>query len=310
MNKLLGNEEIRRELERGGFSHAYLIAGAAGMGKKTLAKLFAAKLVEDTVGLVERNSHPDVLWLAPKEEGKQIPVDEVRAFRREAYTLPNQAPKKVMIIDHCESLNDNGQNAILKILEEPPAHVVFLLLAPEREAVLPTIRSRCVIWEMQPVGEREGVAFLKERFPEEERAATLLKAAGGNLGLAMAYLEGGTLLTYGDLGVRLLGKLCRNKMLEADRMIATLPKGEFLSFLDSFSRLCHDFLLYKTGGGEENIVFLESILQIKGFLGRMKLEQLYGMADLALKSKRLLRDYCNENLVKACFVAEMGELLR
>ncbi len=310
MSKLLGNEEIRRELGQGGFSHAYLITGAAGMGKKTLARLFAAKLVEDTIGLVERDGHPDVLWLKPREEGKLISVDEVRAFRREAYTLPNQAPKKVMIIDHCESLNDNGQNAILKILEEPPAHVVFLLLASEREAMLPTIRSRCVIWEMQPVGEREGVAFLRERFPEEERADTLLKAAGGNLGLAMTYLEGGTLLTYGDLGVRMLGKLCRNKMLEADQMISSLPKGEFLPFLDGFSRLCHDFLLYKTGGGEENIVFLESVLQIKGFLGRMKLEQLYAMANLALQSKRMLREYCNENLVKTCFIAEMGEILR
>ncbi len=310
MNKLLGNSEINRELERGGFAHAYLIAGETGMGKKTLARLLAAKLTADTKGLAERNEHPDVLWLAPKEPGKLIPVDEVRAFRREAYVLPNQAPKKVLIIDHSEALNDSGQNAILKILEEPPEHVVFILLATSREAMLPTIRSRCVIWEMQPVGEQEGVAFLQARYPEEERVTTLLRAAGGNLGLAMEYLEGGTLLTYGDLSVKFLGKLCRNKLLEADRMLAGVPKGDFISFLDSFSRLCHDFLLFKTGSEEENIVFLESVLQIKGFLGRMKLEQLYRMASLALESKRLLRENGNENLIKTCFIAEMGELLR
>ncbi len=310
MNKLLGNREINRELERGGFAHAYLITGEPGMGKKTVARLLAARLTEDTRGLALRDEHPDVLWLAPKDAGKQIPVDEVRTFRQEAYVLPNQSPKKVLIIDRCDNLNENGQNAILKILEEPPAHVVFLLLASSREVMLPTIRSRCVIWELQPVGDREGVAFLKERYPAEERAETLLRAAGGNLGRAMEYLEGGTLLTYGDLGVKFLGKLCRSKRLEADKMLASVPKGEFAAFLDSFARLCHDFLLFKTGSGQENIVFLESVLQIKGFLGRMRLEQLYRMAALTLESKTALRENGNENLIKTCFIAEMGELLR
>ncbi|MBQ8894668.1 MAG: AAA family ATPase [Clostridia bacterium] len=310
MSKLLGNPEIKRELERGSFAHAYLITGEPGMGKKTLARLMAQKLTEDAKGLALRDEHPDVLWLAPKEGGRQIPVDEVRAFRQEAYVLPNQSPKKVLIIDRCDCLNDSGQNAILKILEEPPAHVVFLLLASGREAMLPTIRSRCVIWEMQPVEEAEGAAFLEARYPDADRIRTLLKAAGGNLGRAMEYLEGGTLLTYGDLGIRFLGKLCRNKMLEADRMLAGVPKGEFASFLDSFARLCHDFLLYKSGSEQENIVFLESILQIKGFLGRMKLEQLYRMAQLTLSCKNRLRENGNENLVKTCFIAEMGELLR
>ncbi len=310
MNKLLGNQEIKKELERGNFAHAYLITGAAGSGKKTLARIFAEKLTEDRAGLALQDIHPDVLWLAPKDAGKNIPVDAVREFRREAYTLPNQAPKKVLIIDQCEKLNENGQNAILKILEEPPAHAVFLLLASSREEMLATIRSRCVIWEMQPIAAEEGVPFLKERYPEAERIETLLKAAGGNLGKAMEYLEGGNLLTYGDLGIRFLGKLCRNKMLEADRMLAGLPKGDFIVFLSSFSRLAQDFLLYKTGSGEENIVFLESILQIKAFLGRMRLEQLYKIAALTLDTINMLKQNGNENLVKTCFIAEMGELLR
>ncbi len=310
MSKLLGNTETLRSLERGSLAHAYLITGEAGMGKKTLARLIAEKMVGDQRGLVAREEHPDVLWLRPEEEGKQIPVKAVRDFRAEAYVYPNQSPKKVMIIEHCDQLNAFGQNAILKVLEEPPSYACFLLLAEDREVMLPTIRSRCVHIEMQPVNEQEGVAFLRERYPEAEQLQALMRAAGGNLGKAMKYLEGGTLLSYGELGIRFLGKLCRDKMLSADRMIAELPKGEFKTFLDSFSRLTHDFLLYKTGSGEENIVFLESILQIKGFLGRMKLDQLYKMAALTLESKNALRENGNENLVKTCFIAEMGELLR
>ena len=309
MNNLLGNPEIKQELARGNFAHAYLIAGEEGMGKKTLARLFAQQLTGDTRGAALRDEHPDVLWLAPKDAAKRsIPVDEVRDFRKEAYVLPNQSPKKVLIVP-CDLLNENGQNAILKVLEEPPAHAVFLLLATSREAVLPTVRSRCVIWEMQPVDEQEGVAFLQQRYPNEQRLSTLLRAAGGNLGKAMAYLDGGTLLAYGDLGVKFLGKLCRNKRLEADQLLAGLPKGDFGAFLDSFARLCHDFLLFKTDRQSENIVFSESVLQIKGFLGRMKLVQLYKMSALTLDCNTVLMENGNENLIKVSFIAEMGELL-
>ncbi len=309
MSNLLGNQEIKQEMAAGNYAHAYLITGEEGMGKKTLARQFATQLIGDTKGAALRDEHPDVLWLYPSEKGKRfVPVDEVRDFRREAYILPNQSPKKVLIVP-CDLLNESGQNAILKILEEPPAHAVFLLLATSREAVLPTVRSRCVIWEMQPVEEAEGVAFLQQRYPDGDRLSTLLRAAGGNLGKAMMYLEGGTLLSYGELGIRVLGKLCRNKRLEADQMLSQLPKGEFAAFLDSFARLCRDFLIYKTDSGQENIVFLESVLQIKAFLGRMRLAQIYKMAALTLDCKTALLENGNENLIKISFVAEMGELL-
>ena len=309
MNRLLGNGPINRAPERGIPAQAYLICGEPGSGKKTLARLMAEKITGDRSGRAARGEHPDVFWLGPKEAGKMIPVEEVRALRREAFVLPNEAPRKVLIIDRAEALNESGQNAILKVLEEPPERAVFLLLAVNRQAMLPTIRSRCVLWELGPVGPEEGVPFLKERFPQNPDTQAALRAAGGNLGLACTYLEGGTLFTYAELGVRFLGRLCRGKRLAADQLLSELPKGAFPAFLESFARLCRDFLLYKTGSGEENIVFLESILQIKGFLGRMKLEQLYKMASLTLDSKSMLANYGNENLVKTCFIAEMGELL-
>lgn len=305
---LLGNLAIKQALRtlRG---QAYLITGAQGSGKKTLARLMAEKITGDRSGRAARGEHPDVLWLAPPGRGKQIPVDEVRALRQEAYRLPSEGERRALIIDRCEALGPGGQNALLKILEEPPAHAVFLLLATGREAMLPTVRSRCTIWTMEPVDAKEGVPFLQAHCPNKEGYETALRAAGGNLGRAMDYLEEGELLSHADIGVRLLGRLCRGWTLEADQLLSTLPKGEFLPFLESFSRLAHDFLLYKAGVDVQMLTFSESVLQIKGFLGRMKLEQLYGLAALALRTRQMLVNYGNEGLIRACFIAEMGELV-
>ena len=318
---LLGNEQLKENLtaarRKERMSHFYLLSGPRGSGKHTLAQLIAAAMLceskDGPCGVcrhcrkVLSGNHPDYITIDDPEK-KTVPVDLIRDARADIYVQPNEADKKIYMF--AQSMRMESQNALLKILEEPPAHAVFLLLASSREEMLATIRSRCVIWEMQPIAAEEGVPFLRERYPEAERIETLLKAAGGNLGKAMEYLEGGNLLTYGDLGIRFLGKLCRNKMLEADRMLAGLPKGDFIVFLSSFSRLAQDFLLYKTGSGEENIVFLESILQIKAFLGRMRLEQLYKIAALTLDTINMLKQNGNENLVKTCFIAEMGELLR
>ena len=305
---LLGNKTIKQAL-RSLQGHAFLITGAPGSGKKTLARLMAEQITGDTSGWAARGEHPDVVWLAPPGKGKQIPVDQVRALRQEAFRAPAGTGRRVMIIDQCEQLKAAGQNALLKILEEPPAHVVFLLLATGPEVMLPTVRSRCTVWTMEPIGPEEGVPFLKARYPEKEGYETVLRAAGGNLGRAMAYLEGGALLSYADIGVRLLGRLCRGWTLAADQLLSTVPSGEFSDFLEGFSRLAHDFLLFKAGADVKTLTFSESVLQIKGFLGRMKLEQLYGLARLALRTRQMLANNGNEGLIRAYFIAEMGELV-
>ena len=265
MNRLLGNGPINRALERGIPAQAYLICGEPGSGKKTLARLMAEKITGDRSGRAARGEHPDVFWLGPKEAGKMIPVEEVRALRREAFVLPNEAPRKVLIIDRAEALNESGQNAILKVLEEPPERAVFLLLAVNRQAMLPTIRSRCVLWELGPVGPEEGVPFLKERFPQNPDTQAALRAAGGNLGLACTYLEGGTLFTYAELGVRFLGRLCRGKRLAADQLLSELPKGAFPPFLKASPACAGIFYCIKPAAVRKISFFWKASCKLKVF---------------------------------------------
>lgn len=96
---------------------------------------------------VARGIHPDVTIIAKPNDKKEIQVDQIREAVFGAHLLPNEAERRVIIVSNAEDMNINSQNALLKILEEPPAHIAILLITGEPGSLLPTVRSRCRIVE-------------------------------------------------------------------------------------------------------------------------------------------------------------------
>ena len=161
-------------------SHAYLVVGEA---RRALADTIAAAWVctgdSPPCGHCSgcrkavKGIHPDILRADPDGEG--LKADEVRSLRSDAFIRPNEAPKKVYIIEHAELLNATGQNILLKLIEEGPAYACFLFLSPNPELLLPTIRSRCeTLWargetqrELHEDGERLARFFLTGASPDE-----------------------------------------------------------------------------------------------------------------------------------------------
>lgn len=141
--KLLKNRMKQRKL-----SHAYTIIGE---NRKELADTLAAALVctgeEPPCGgcsgcrKATQGIHPDII--RADAEGEGLKAEQVRKLRSDAYILPNEAPRKVYILEHAELLNPTGQNVLLKLIEEGPSYAAFLFLTPNPELLLPTIRSRC-----------------------------------------------------------------------------------------------------------------------------------------------------------------------
>ena len=129
-------------------SHAYLVVGE---NRAELAQALAAAWVctgdappcgrcsgcrKAAAGI-----HPDIIRADPEGEG--LKAEAVRALRSDAYIRPNEAPKKVYVLEHAELLNQTGQNILLKLIEEGPEYACFLFLSPNPELLLETIRSRC-----------------------------------------------------------------------------------------------------------------------------------------------------------------------
>ena len=208
LSALAGNDRLKEQLSRQeegrGLSHAYVISGPAGSGRHTLARLLCAAMLCTApregrpcgrctpCKKVMGGIHPDVSVLSGAGEGKGITVDQIRALRADAHIRPNEGERKVYLLEGAEDMNPSAQNAMLKLLEEGPAYAAFLLLAENGGGLLQTVRSRCEELSLSPVPLEECRSYLAARFPgrspqEVERAALDCQ---GILGRGVEALEG------------------------------------------------------------------------------------------------------------------------
>ena len=206
---LLGNEQLKENLRssinRGRISHFYLISGPAGSGKRTLARLLAASILcrsqEKPCGTcpacrkVLGAGHPDFITIDDPEK-KTVPVDLVRQARSDMYIRPNESDHKIYLFPRGQDMAEPSQNALLKILEEPPSYGVFLLLTENPEKLLPTVRSRCTQLNLTALPDALLRQTLQQRFPQADgdTLQSAITRSGGFLGQALSLMEEGSQL--------------------------------------------------------------------------------------------------------------------
>ena len=205
LDGLLGNPQLKQSLSvafrTDRLSHSYLICGPEGSGRHTLATILAMAM-QCTAGSsrpcgqclqcrkIRDNVHPDFITVDDPER-KTVGVELIRRTREDVYIKPNEGRRKIYLIPRAVDMNPSAQNALLKVMEEPPAYAAFLLITDVEEKLLPTVRSRCVSLRLSPLEEKTCVRALQKAFPEKDerilRAAAV--RAGGFLGQACRLLE-------------------------------------------------------------------------------------------------------------------------
>ena len=185
LDEVLGQDHVtnilRRALEQGKIAHAYLLTGPRGVGKTSVARILAHEI--NQLPYDEEASHLDIIEIdAASNNG----VDDIRALREKAQVAPVSAPKKIYIIDEVHMLSKPAFNALLKTLEEPPAHVVFILATTDADKLPATILSRVQQFFFRPIPAdimaRQLMTIAeKEGFSVEEDAARLIaeRSRGG-----------------------------------------------------------------------------------------------------------------------------------
>ena len=228
---------LKNALANNKIAHAYLFCGPRGTGKTTMAKLFAKALnCEEGIGHqcnkcsncieVTEGSHPDVIEIdAASNNG----VEQVRDLIDKVNYLPIKGRYKVYIIDEVHMMTDSAFNALLKTIEEPPAHVIFILATTEPHNILPTILSRCQRYDFSKVSDGD----------IEERMATVLEKEG---------------IQYDQEAVRAIISLADGGMRDAlsilDQILAY--SGNTLSVEDVYS-------LFGLASEEEKVSFIKDV---------------------------------------------------
>lgn len=292
-------------------SHAYLLHGPAGAGKREAARAFAAEILtrgssdpDSARARTRSGAHPDLTWVAPSGAHEMLRRDVEGAVVGAATRTPFEGSYRVFVLERVDTMNDEAANALLKTLEEPPSYVVLLLLTDRPTQVLPTITSRCQSVRFDPPSPEALAERLESRgvAPESARAVARLSLGDGEHALALALGDGPALRAaaeglaraplHGEVGRRkpwaALLKLARGRATAAEASLesalaeelAFLPKKEHRRRQTEFAERA------KRGARRAETGALDHGLQLAGLWFRDLAALAVGAEDLVLHVDR------------------------
>ncbi len=260
---------LKKAAAQGKMSHAYIINGAAGSGKKTFAEYMAAALlcnegIEkgpcrtcDSCIKASTHNHPDIIWVE-HEKPSVLSVQEVRdQLIRTIDIAPYYGPYKIYIVKDAQLLNEHGQNALLKTIEEPPAYVLIFLLTDNAEAFLDTIRSRCIRLDMESLPREQIEKELEKAGVPRFRAEECASFSKGNLGLAKILSKDGDESELRESALKTLKNLNNSDALEIFDFSSSLDKETGLDVLKYMLMWYRDVLLVKVEADPKELYYVK-----------------------------------------------------
>lgn len=312
---IVGHEQIishlKNAISMGKVSHAYILNGPEGAGKRMIAEAFARALQcenHDTEGCgkcrschqAESRNHPDIIYVN-HEKPNTISVADIREQINGTIAIKpynTTSRYKVYIVDEAEKMNEQAQNALLKTIEEPPAYAVILLLTTNADAFLQTIRSRCVTLELKAVADEKIHNMLMRNYQVVDYKADVCVAfAQGNVGKAILLAGSQTFNELKDQTVRLVRKLRDTEV--ADIMPEVKAIEEFEQIDDFFDLLLlwyRDVLLYKASGADAKLIYKDQAHEIARQAEDCAFDGLNRILDGISQARRRLRFNVNQDM--------------
>ena len=267
-------ESLKNAIKNDMTANGYIFSGSKGCGKKLMAFIFAAAL--NCTGAVSdkpcgscsscirtgSGNHPNVEVVRPT--GQSIKIKQIRQIISDASKKPFESGFKIIIIENAEKMTHDAQDAFLKTLEEPPENTVFILLAENHDLLLPTIVSRCQIYQFKPVDMKEMKDYIEEKYdyPSEEVEAAV-RYSKGVIGKALDFLKDKESLKAREGFVDILEKALMGNGSEALLLASAVVEDKegaerFMEFSLVWFR---DLMVYRESQGahEQLIINIDSL---------------------------------------------------
>nr|WP_076780026.1 DNA polymerase III subunit delta' [Lachnoclostridium phocaeense] len=312
---------IRNAVTENKVSHAYILNGERGSGKKMLANLFATTLLCEEQGpdpcnachschQAESGNHPDIIRVT-HEKPNTISVDDIRRQVNEDIQIkPYQGPYKIYIIAEADLMTVQAQNALLKTIEEPPAYAVIFLLTENAEALLPTITSRCVMLKLRNIKDTLIRKYLMETMHVPDYKADMCTAfAQGNMGRAIMLASSDHFNEIREEAVQLLKYINEMDISEVTKAIKKIGtyKLEINDYLDIIMIWYRDVLLYKATKDMDKVVFKDQISYIQERAKKSSYEGIELILESLEKAKTRLKANVNFDLVMELLLLTIKE---
>lgn len=304
-------------------SHAYILNGERGSGKRLLANLFAMSLqcqnrAEDGEGCgkcqsckqAQSGNQPDIIKVT-HEKPNTISVDDIRTqVNNDIVIKPYSSKYKIYIIPEADLMSAQAQNALLKTIEEPPEYAVIMLLTENAEALLPTIRSRCVMMKLRNIKDQLVKKYLMEQMEIPDYKADVCVAfAQGNMGKAIMLATSEYFNEIKEEVVHLLRNIDEmnvSELMDAVKKCMTY-KMEINDYLDMIAIWYRDVLIYKATKNVDRVVFSDQLRYIKARASKSSYEGIENILDAIEKAKARLKANVNFELTMELLLLTIKE---
>ena len=314
-------EYMKNAVKQDKVSHAYILNGPKGSGKKLLAKLFAQELQCENNGDEPCNkchscrqamsgNHPDIIRVT-HEKPNSISVDEIRVqINEDIQVKPYNGKYKIYIVPDADLMTVQAQNALLKTIEEPPSYAVIFLLTENADSLLPTICSRCVMLKLRNIKDKRVKKYLMETLEIPDYKADVCTAfAQGNVGRAIMLANSEHFNEIKEEAIQLLKNIDTmevSDLVEAVKRI-TAYKIEINDYLDILMIWYRDVLIYKATKNIDRVIFSEQLDYIKERAKKSSYEGIETILNALEKAKTRLKANVNFDLVMELLLLTIKE---
>ncbi len=302
-------------------SHAYIMNGERGSGKKLLANLFAQTLQCEQGGnepcyechsckQALSGNHPDIITVQ-HEKTSSISVDEIRVqVNEDIQVKPYSSKYKIYIIPEADLMTQQAQNALLKTIEEPPAYAVLILLTENAQKLLPTICSRCVMLKLRNIKDQLVKKYLMENQHIPDYKADVCTAfAQGNIGRAILLANSEHFNEIKEEAIQLLKNIDTmdvSDLIEAVKRCSQY-KMDVDDYLDVLAIWYRDVLIYKATQSIDRVIFAEQLSYIKERARKSSYEGIENIIKAIENAKARLRANVNFDLVMELLLLTIKE---